>query len=210
MTIVRDANTIASTVQEAIRALTRNIQRIRAQRGLSLSALAREANISKSTLFKIERGEANPSIDTLWSLASALHVPFAALFVDDGKHPMIDVLRHAKAPRVARDGRGAFFARDSKHDPHFVVRHMLSRHARGELEMYSVDIDPRIERQAAPHSRGVIEHVYVVAGQVELQVDDFMEQLGEGDRMSYLADRPHTYRALGEQPARIIAVLDYP
>jgi XRE family transcriptional regulator, regulator of sulfur utilization len=197
-------------MQEAIRTLTRNIKRFRAQRGLSLSALAREAQLSKSTLSKIERGEANPSMDTLWSLAGALRVPFATLFVDDGEHPMIEVLRRGQAPRVARDGAGAFIARDSKHDPHFVVRHMLSRHARGELEVYSVDIEPRVEQQAAPHSRGVIEHVYAVAGRVEVRVDDFVEELSRGDRMSFLADRPHVYRALGKNRARVVVLLDYP
>jgi XRE family transcriptional regulator, regulator of sulfur utilization len=197
-------------MQEAIHALTQNVQRLRTQRGLSLSALAREAQLSKSTLSQIEGGRANPSMDTLWSLASALNVPFAALFVADGEHPMIDVLRHDEAPRVARDGRGAFFSKSARHDPHFVVRHMLSRHERGELEVYSVDIDPQVERHAAPHSRGVIEHVYVVAGRVEVRVDNFGEQLGEGDRMSYRADRPHAYRALDGRAARIVALLDYP
>ena len=197
-------------MQEAIRPLAQNVQRFRAQRGLSLSALAREAQLSKSTLFKLERGEANPSVDTLWSLANALNVPFAALFVDEGEHATIDVLRHDQAPKVVRDGRGAFFSNNSKHDPHFVVRHMLSRHARGEVEVYSVDIDPQVERQAAPHSRGVVEHVFVVAGRIEVQVGDFVEQLGEGDRVSFLADRPHVYRAVGKGAARIVALLDYP
>jgi XRE family transcriptional regulator, regulator of sulfur utilization len=197
-------------MQEAIRQLTQNIRRLRAERGLSLSALARDAQLSKSTLSKLERGEANPSMDTLWSLASALNVPFATLFVDDGEHAMIDVLRHDQAPRVVRDGRGAFFSQNSKHDPHFVIRHMLSRHARGELEAYSVDIDPQVERQAAPHSRGVVEHLFVVAGRVEVQVGNFVEQLGEGDRLSFLADRPHAYRALDEKAARVVVLLDYP
>ena len=93
-------------MQEALRPLAENIHRFRVQRGLSLSALARQARVSKSTLSKLERRQANPSMDTLWSLAEALNVPFASLFVSDGEHPMIEVLRRDQAPKVVRDGRG--------------------------------------------------------------------------------------------------------
>ena len=197
-------------MQEALRPLSLNIKRFRVERGLSLSALAREAQLSKSTLFKIEHAEANPSMDTLWSLANALNVPFASLFVDDGKHPLIEVLRYGQAARVVRDGRGAFFSKKSKHDPHFTVRHILSRHAGGELEFYSVDLSANTEREAAPHSKGVVEHAFVVAGRIEIRIGEVLEQLDEGDRMTFLADRPHVYRALDDRPARMVALLDYP
>jgi len=177
---------------------------------MSLSALARSAHVSKSTLFKLERREANPSMDTLWSLATALNVPFAALFVDDGAHPLVEVVRRADVPKVIRDGRGAFLGKNHKHDPHFVIRHILSRHARGELELYVVDIDPKIERHAAAHSNGVIEHLLVVSGRIEVTVNDVSEALEEGDRISFAADREHTYKALDDRPASGVVLLDYP
>jgi len=197
-------------LQEALRPLAENIHRLRVQRGLSLSALAREAHVSKSTLSKLERRQANPSMDTLWSLAEALNVPFGSLFVTDGRHPMIEVLRQDQAAKVVRDGRGAFLSRNTKLDSRFIVRHMLSRHTRGELEVYSVDIAPTTEREASAHSKGVIEHAFVVAGRVEIRVSGVVEELNEGDRMSFLADRPHVYRALDEGAARLVVLFDYP
>lgn len=197
-------------MQEALRPLAENIHRLRVQRGLSLSALARAANVSKSTLSKLERRQANPSMDTLWSLAEALNVPFASLFVHDGEHPMIEVLRRDGAAKVVRDGRGAFLSRNTKLDSRFIVRHMLSRHTRGELEVYAVDIVANTEREASAHSKGVIEHAFVVAGCVEIRVGDVVEELSEGDRMSFLADRPHVYRALDDRDGRLIVLFDYP
>jgi DNA-binding XRE family transcriptional regulator/quercetin dioxygenase-like cupin family protein len=197
-------------MQEALQPLAEKIQRLRIQRGLSLSSLARAANVSKSTVFKLERAQANPSMDTLWSLANALNVPFASLFIADGEHPVIEVLRYESATKVVRDGRGAFLGKNPKHDPHFVIRHVLSRHDRGEVEVYSVEIDPRTDREAAAHSNGVIEHAYVNTGRIEIRVGEVVEQLGEGDRMTFLADRPHTYRALENRAARFIVLLDYP
>ena len=41
---------------------------------MTLSALAARAGVAKSTVSLIERGQGNPSIDTVWALASALGV----------------------------------------------------------------------------------------------------------------------------------------
>src|SRR5581483_5211232 len=197
--------------QEALRPLAENIQRLRRERGLSLSALATAAHVSKSTVFKLERRQANPSIDTLWSLATALDVPFAALFTEDGSQPLFEVVRRSDLPRVIRDGRGAFLGKNHTHDPHFVIRHLLSRHSsRGELEVYGIEIDPKIERHAASHSSGVIEHLFVTAGRIELRVGDTTEVVQVGDRASFLADREHVYRAVDGTPAAGVVILDYP
>ena len=55
------------------------LRRLRASRGLSASALARQAGIAKSTLTQLELGRGNPGIETLWALANTLGVPFAEL-----------------------------------------------------------------------------------------------------------------------------------
>lgn len=153
---------------------------------------------------------ANPSMDTLWSLAEALNVPFGSLFVTDSPHPMIEVLRHDRAAKVVRDGRGAFLSRNTRLDSRFVVRHMLGLHTRGELEVYSVDIAAKTQREASAHSTGVIEHAFAVSGRVEIRVGDAVEELSEGDRMSFHADRPHAYRALDDRGARLVVLFDYP
>jgi quercetin dioxygenase-like cupin family protein len=123
----------------------------------------------------------------------------------------MDVQRYDESPLVVRDGDGAFTpSRDNNHDPHFVIRHMLSRHARGELEMYCVDLDANLEREAAPHSSGVLEHVFVVTGRIEIQLGEETRVLCEGDRMTFLADTPHVYRETEGRSARAVVLLDYP
>ena len=52
--------------------LGRLIRAHRAGRGMSLGELARSAGLSKTILARIERGEGNPSIDTLWRLHRAV------------------------------------------------------------------------------------------------------------------------------------------
>jgi transcriptional regulator with XRE-family HTH domain len=59
----------------------KNIRRFRLERDLSLSELARRANISKGYISNLERGEANarPSGETLYALAEALGVTMSDL-----------------------------------------------------------------------------------------------------------------------------------
>jgi transcriptional regulator with XRE-family HTH domain len=59
--------------------LAANLRRLRIARHLSLSELARATSISKATLSSIENGRANPTIETLAALASALRIPLGEL-----------------------------------------------------------------------------------------------------------------------------------
>ena len=59
--------------------LGRNLQKLRLDKGLSLSKLAADAGIAKSNLSRLEQGTGNPTIDTIWRLAVQLDVPFGSL-----------------------------------------------------------------------------------------------------------------------------------
>jgi transcriptional regulator with XRE-family HTH domain len=191
---------MSESVQDAVRSVARNVASLRAARKLSLSELARTADISKSTLFKLERGEGNPSVETLWSLAVALEVPFGALFVDK-EPPVVDLLRGDDAPVVGLEPRGD--------DAGCVMRHLLSRHPRGELELYALDFEPGARRDAGPHPPGVVEHVVGVAGVVDVGPAGDSAVLRPGDRITFPGDRPHHYHAL-EGRSRVLVVIDYP
>ena len=56
-----------------------NLKRLRAEKALSLDAVAKLSGVSKSMLGQIERGEVNPTISTMWRIASGLKVSFTAL-----------------------------------------------------------------------------------------------------------------------------------
>lgn len=56
-----------------------HIQALRLERGWSLSQLANAAGIAKSNLSRLEQGNGNPTLDTIWRLAVQLNVPFGTL-----------------------------------------------------------------------------------------------------------------------------------
>ncbi len=60
--------------RESFRALlSQNIQTATEKSGLSLSAVARNAGVAKSTFFAIINGQSSPTADTLLQIAAALH-----------------------------------------------------------------------------------------------------------------------------------------
>jgi transcriptional regulator with XRE-family HTH domain len=182
-------------MQSAARALARNLKRKRLERAISLSELARVSGVSKATLSGLERGTGNPSVDTVWALAHALKAPFGELF-DEDDGDVVQVGRIADAQVVTAE-RG------------FTGRKLLSRQGRGGLEVYVLDLKRGAKRKASPHSPGVVEHVIVVSGRAEVGPDDEPTVVGDGDRVTFSADRPHHYYAL-DGPARLLSLTDYP
>lgn len=189
-------------METALAPVARNLRRWRLTRQLTLSELADQAGVAKSTVSLIERGQGNPSIDTVWALASALGVPFASLFHDEP--PTDDVV-------VVREDAGSVIAIDQAGLPTdgLVIRHMLTRAGGSLMEIYTLVLEPGAVRHAEAHVNGLFEHITVGSGSVEISTDSFCEVVHEGDLISFRADRLHSYRVI-EGPARLVSVHEYP
>lgn len=158
----------------------RNIRRSREQAGLSLADLATAAGVGKSTLHAIEQGDANPTLSTLWSLATALRVPLGSLL--DQPAPRVRVVRGGEGPRV--DGEAV----------HARLMHRVD--VRGTIEVYDIAVDVEDQR-SEPHLPGVAECLVVTEGGVRTGPEGGEVELGPGDSIYFDADRPHGYRGAG-------------
>lgn len=158
------------------------ITRERTHAGLSLSALAARAGIAKSTLSQLESGKGNPSIETLWSLASALDIPFSCLFETP-----------ARAVTLIRAGEGAMLASDQAN----IAATLLSASGTAERrDLYRMELEPGPARQSCGHPAGNREHAVVCSGRARLGPDGSTADLDPGDYYAYPADVPHSYTAL--------------
>lgn len=59
-----------------------NLRRIRAEKGLTIEELGHEAGVDASSVARIERGTANPSIGVIEKLGIALAVPLTELLIE--------------------------------------------------------------------------------------------------------------------------------
>lgn len=65
----------------------RNIKALRLRLGLSQEEIAQDAQITTSHWGSIERGSSNPTLETLVSVADALHVDITCLFTEENNLP---------------------------------------------------------------------------------------------------------------------------
>jgi transcriptional regulator with XRE-family HTH domain len=166
--------------------VARNVRILREQRGLSLAELARQAGLAKQTLSKLEQGTGNPTVDTLFSIATALGVPVTRL-----------VSEREQVMTVQRAGEVTW----SEHSG-YESRALDHIYGSGVIENYLV----RIGRQPSgaggrsePHPVGTLEHLYVISGRVRVGPVDSAVELAAGDFARYPGDRPHLYESLDDQ-----------
>jgi transcriptional regulator with XRE-family HTH domain len=178
---------------ELVKAVAQNLKRRRLERSLSLSYVARRSGIAKATVWSLEAGLGNPTVETLWALADALGMPFAELFTHT--EPSTRVVRADEGSAVPGTGEG--------------VRLIERVSARGLVEVYEMTCAKGSRRESEPHPVGVIEHVLVTRGRLHTGACDDPVELGPGDFMRFRGDQPHLYAA-PRAAATAVVLLGYP
>ncbi|HSZ83806.1 MAG TPA: cupin domain-containing protein, partial [Polyangia bacterium] len=69
-------------------------------------------------------------------------------------------------------------------------------------EVYELRLAARATHASDAHAPGTRELVIVLSGQLKLRVDGEMYELGQGDSVSFSADKPHAYENPGAVEAR--------
>jgi transcriptional regulator with XRE-family HTH domain len=163
--------------------------------GLSLSALAQKAGLSKSTLSQLEASQGSPSVETVWAISLALDVPFSIL-VEPSDDP-VSLIRADEGMTVEAE-RASYNAT------------LLSRAPTGaRRDVYRLDGGPGSARNSDPHMAGSREHIILVAGSALVGPADDPAALGPGDYISYPGDVPHTFDAL-EQGTVAVLIMEHP
>ena len=160
----------------------RNVRRLRIARELTVSELARRGDLSRATLTELEAGRANPTLDTIETLARELGTTVSALLVASLED---QIVRVAAGTGIAKRN-GAMNAR------------LLQRTGVADalVELWHVVLDHSAQPQHAPaHPRGVIEQLYALDGELEAGPSDGPFVLSVGDLLSFPADQPHLYRS---------------
>ena len=168
-----------------------NLHRLRTAARISLADLAAAGGISKTTLHGIEQGEGNPTLSTLWALATALRVPLGELIETPAR--TVEVVRAADAhQRVEGDAVGARLLHRIK--------------LRGTVEVYDIEVAATTQESAA-HLPGVAECLVVAEGRITAGPADAPEELTEGDSIRFDAAHPHVYRGHAARNRAVLLML---
>lgn len=173
------------------------LKSLRAKRGWSLDVTSQKTGVSKAMLGQIERGESSPTIATLWKIASGFDVSFSS-FVEEAPENSIDYV-HRKLDLQQ------LHKQDDKIKvmPIFVYDEQLG------FEAFTIELLPGCEHLSPPHQKGVVEHIIVSSGEMEVLVNGNWHSIKEKEGFYFPADKPHGYRNLSNQPAIIQDIIHY-
>jgi transcriptional regulator with XRE-family HTH domain len=173
------------------RVIGHNVRRLRAAAGISLADLAAAGGVSKTTLHGIEQGQGNPTMSTLWALATTLHVPLGELLEASG--PAVEVTRSGDdRPQASGDAVSA----------------RLLHRIRLRGTVYDIGVAATTQHSQA-HLPGVEECMVITRGRVITGPADDPAELAERDSIRFGAGRPHVYRGAGPDN-RAVLLMIYP
>jgi transcriptional regulator with XRE-family HTH domain len=194
-----DQNAAGSRNNSLEVAIGREVRTFRKMINLTVAELAKLAGLSTGMLSKIENGLASPSLATLKSLSTALHVPVTAFF------------RKYEEQRDATfvpSGKGLTIERRGTRAGH---QYQLLGHSVGKsiaVEPYLITLTDKSEVFPLFQHAGM-EFIYMIDGEVVYRHGDKTYPLTPGDSLFFDGDAPHGPEELINLPSRFISVIVY-
>ncbi|MBA2654689.1 MAG: helix-turn-helix transcriptional regulator [Gammaproteobacteria bacterium] len=174
------------------------LKALRRERGWSLDKAAEETGVSKAMLGQIEREESSPTIATLWKIASGFRTSFSS-FIEEIGTEFDEPIYRAGQPR-----------RIHPSDKKIRVMPLFPFDKQLNFEIYIIDLLPGCEHLSPPHKHGVIEHVIVVEGKMDVLVNGVWQVLNKGEGLRFNANQPHGYRNTTTKIASFHDMIHYP
>jgi transcriptional regulator with XRE-family HTH domain len=168
-----------------------NVHRLRLAKGYSLEQLALSSGVARGTLEQLEAGDHEPTIKTLWSLATALSVPFSALIAPDtGKAEA----RRDSSPPSGTSSRKVLASRDGA----------------SKSEVYELKLQARASQTASAGGAGAQENVLVTSGRARIEAGGQLYTLSTGEAVIFAADGARTYTNLSDEETTLYVVVSQP
>lgn len=175
--------------------LAARLKQLRSQCGLTLDGLAERTGVSRSMISVIERNESSPTATVLNKLATGLGVTLASLFADDERVDASPLVRRMDQ-QTWRDPESGYVRRNLS--PPGVATPI-------ELVEVALPSGARVAYDAGP--RSVSQQIWLLSGEIELQVGDETYRLATGDCLAMHIDQPTIFHNSTEQDARYLVAL---
>jgi mannose-6-phosphate isomerase-like protein (cupin superfamily) len=161
--------------------------------------VAQRTGFSESNIAQIETGEILPPLGDLVKLARALEMKMGYLLVQGESRPYTVVHKKNRKP-ISRFGSQKTIRYGYSYES------LAPEKQDRNMEPFLVTLEP-ISQEEAPSTHDGEEFIFVLDGEIEVLLGDHREVLQSEDSIYYDSSLPHRVRALGEQNARIVAVL---
>ena len=174
------------------------IRALRLRRKLGLTQLGKHTGLSPALLSKIERNQIFPTLPTLQRVAMVFGVGLEHFFRPDTEQPLAVVVRKADRVRFPeKPGRGS---------PAYFFESLDYPVSNRKLNAYYVEMASETEA-SEPHVHPGAEVVFVLQGELVINVAGEDHLLRRGDAIYFDCTNPHTYRRNGQSRCSAIVVV---
>ena len=174
------------------------IRALRLKKKLSLVQLGEHTGLSPGMLSRIERGALFPTLPTLLRIALVFGVGLDHFFVERKERPEIAVIRkrdRLRLPDRPDEAAPSYFFEDLN----FAVTDR-------KMEAFFAEF-PVASKPSEPHRHEGAELIYMIKGQLVVNVDGEDVTLDAGDAMYFDASAPHSYRREGRSACSAVVVV---
>ncbi|OGP52031.1 MAG: hypothetical protein A2Y79_11890 [Deltaproteobacteria bacterium RBG_13_43_22] len=175
------------------------IKAVRETKALSLQDVAQRTGFSELTITQIETGQILPPLGDMVKLARALEMKMGYLLVQGESKPYTIVYKKNRKT-VSRYGSQKTLRYG------YTYESLAPEKKERNMEPFLVTLEPT-SKDESPSTHDGEEFIFVLAGEIEVILGEKREILSPEDSIYYDSTLPHRVRALGDQSARILAVL---
>lgn len=172
----------------------KKIRFYRKSQGLKIKELAEMTNLTSSMLSQIERGLANPSINTLSSLSQALNVAVFQFFIEESSNSENLIVTPENRIKII----------PPKVDETGVTYELLVPNLNGSIEFTILTLQPGCQSNITLTSHIGEEVNYLLSGTLKLYYKDKIYYLNEGDSIRIPKNTPHMWCNISDKEAKLI------
>jgi transcriptional regulator with XRE-family HTH domain len=178
--------------------LADRLAQLRTEQRWSLDELARRTGVSRSTLSRLERAEISPTAALLGKLCAAYGRTMSQLLAEVESEP----------PQLVRAGQQVVW-RDEESG--FVRRSVSPPHSALRGEIIEGHLQPGADIcYEAPPVPGQHQHIWVLAGALEITLDTHRHTLREGDCLRFQLWGRSRFHNAGPDPAHYAVMIVLP
>jgi transcriptional regulator with XRE-family HTH domain len=174
----------------------KRLRYVRIQRGLSQRQLAKRSGVTNSAISLIESNRSNPSVGALKRILDGVPIGLAEFFAFE---PEISKKVFYQAEELVEIGKGRISYRQ-------VGDNLAGRALQMLMERY----EPGADTGQIPLTHKGEEGGIVLAGRLEVTVDEERRVLGPGDAYYFESQRPHRFRCIGRSACEVVSACTPP
>jgi transcriptional regulator with XRE-family HTH domain len=197
LSIMLDSPSSTESAQSDVNArIAARVAALRAERKLTLDALAAKCNVSRSMISLIERGESSPTAVVLEKLAAGLGVTLAALFQDPGDEPRP---LHKRADQAQWRDPASGYLRRNVSPPSFPSPMQL-------VEVF-FPAGARVAYETGARDANVHQQIWVIEGAIDVSFGKAFHRVEQGDCLAMRLDQPMIFHNPHRKPARYLVAI---